>query len=113
VAIPTLEGPPVLTPVTYVLDEIGVLFQSDPGEKVAAVGQHVSFQVDWIDPTHRTGWSVLVQGRLSLVDEEDVRHVALEPWVGERHFWLRIEPDVVTGRRIALDLPDMDERGYR
>ena len=113
VAIASIEGPPVLTPVTFVLDGLCVLFQSDPGEKVAAVGQHVSFQVDWIDPTHRTGWSVLLQGRLSLVDEAHLREVLLEPWVGDRRFWLRIEPEVVTGRRLALDLPDVDQRGYR
>ena len=110
IAVGTVDGPPLVVPVTFVLDESCVTFRSDAGEKLAGVGQRVSFQVDAIDPTHRTGWSVLLQGTLSVVDGAEVD---VEPWVGPRTYLLRLVPDVVTGRRLVLNVPDLDGRGYR
>jgi nitroimidazol reductase NimA-like FMN-containing flavoprotein (pyridoxamine 5'-phosphate oxidase superfamily) len=113
VAVASIDGPPLVVPVTFVLDGVSVVFRSDLGEKVEAVGRRVSFQVDATDPLHKTGWSVLLQGTLSVVDRTDVGHLQLEPWTGPRALWLRIAADTVTGRRLLLHLPDTDERGYR
>ena len=113
VAIASVEGPPLVVPVNFVLDDGSVVFRSDLGEKIEAVGQPVSFEVDWVDAAHHTGWSVLVQGTLSFLEPAEVAHLHLEPWVGPRTYWLRIAPDMVTGRRLALHLPDTDGRGYR
>lgn len=113
IAVGSVDGPPLVVPVTFVLDGSCVTFRSDAGEKLGGVGQRVSFQVDAIDPTHRTGWSVLLQGTLSVVDDEQLADVEVEPWVGPRAHLLRLDPDVVTGRRLALHVPDVDGRGYR
>ena len=113
VAVASIEGPPLVVPVNFVLDGASVVFRSDLGEKIEALGQRVSFEVDWIDPLHHTGWSVLLHGPLSLIAPEEVEHLRLDPWVGPRTLWLRIVPDIATGRRISFTLPDTDGRGYR
>ena len=112
-AIRSPHGSPFVAPVTFVLDGTSIVFRTDPGEKFDAVDEQASFQVDELDHQHRTGWSVLVQGRIELADDADVARLDLDPWIGPRAFWIRLVPDVVTGRRLALHLPDVDERGYR
>ena len=113
IAVGTVEGPPLVVPVTFELDGSCVVFRSDAGEKLAGAGQRVSFQVDAIDPTHRTGWSVLVRGTLSVADTDELTAVDVEPWVGPRTHLVRLLPQVITGRRLVLHLPDLDGRGYR
>ena len=112
-AISSAHGPPFVAPVTFVFDGSSIFFRSNPGEKFDAVDQRVTFQIDGFDHQHRTGWSVMLQGRIELADDKDVIHLDLEPWVGPRAFWIRLAPDVVTGRRLVLHLPDVDARGYR
>ena len=112
-AVSSTHGPPFVAPVTYVLDGTSIVFRSNPGEKFDAVDEHVTFQVDWFDHQHRTGWSVLLQGRIEIADDADVAGLDLEPWVGKRTFGIRLVPEVITGRRLVLELPDVDERGYR
>jgi nitroimidazol reductase NimA-like FMN-containing flavoprotein (pyridoxamine 5'-phosphate oxidase superfamily) len=112
-AIGSAHGPPFVAPVTFVLDDKSIVFRSNPGEKFDAVDQHVTFQVDGFDHQHRTGWSVLLQGRIELADDADVAHLDLEPWIGPRAFWIRLVPEVVTGRKLVLHLADVDARGYR
>ena len=112
-AVGSVHGPPFVAPVTYVLDGTSIVFRSNPGAKFDAVDEHVTFQVDWFDHQHRTGWSVLLQGRIELADDADVALLDLDPWIGARAFGIRLVPDVVTGRRLVLHLPDVDERGYR
>ena len=72
----------------------------------------VSFQVDRIDDTTHTGWSVLVQGVAhdvsSAVDttSEQLRRLALITWApGARHRWFRIRFDTISGRRLAVNRP--------
>ena len=53
----------LVLPVNYVLDGDVIVFRSDPGEKLDAIDGHpASFQIDFIDAFHHTGWSVLVRG---------------------------------------------------
>jgi nitroimidazol reductase NimA-like FMN-containing flavoprotein (pyridoxamine 5'-phosphate oxidase superfamily) len=113
VAISSMKSPPLVVPVTFVVDGVSVVFRSDVGEKIEAVGQRVSFQVDSMDALHQTGWSVLLQGTLTIARAAEVAHLRLEPWVGSRTLWLRIVPDTASGRRLSLNLPETDERGYR
>ena len=112
-AISSAHGPPFVAPVTFVLDGGTIFFRSNPGEKFDAVDQRGTFQVDGFDHQHRTGWSVLLQGRLELAEDAEVAHLDLEPWIGPRAFWIRLVPEVVTGRRLVLHIPDVDARGYR
>ena len=70
-----------------------------------------SFQVDCIDPFHRTGWSVLVQG---FAYETSPADVEVEPWDGgPKAHWVRIYAGGITGRRLTLPQVGPDPRGYR
>ncbi|HEX6419474.1 MAG TPA: pyridoxamine 5'-phosphate oxidase family protein [Acidimicrobiales bacterium] len=102
-------GTPLVFPVNYALDGEAVVFRTAPGTKLAAGPRGaVSFEVDAIDRTTRTGWSVLVVGHLEEVDRFDaatlerVRTLPVEPWSGgDTPHWMRLVPKRVTGRRIA------------
>jgi uncharacterized protein len=112
-ALDDQDGPLVL-PVNYVLDEGTVLFRTGEGGVLhgAARGGRVAFEVDAVEEASRTGWSVLVRGRAAEVTDPAeltrVRRLALSPWApGRRDRYVRIRPERITGRRIALpaDLP--------
>ena len=66
----------------------------------------VSFEADHLDPAHRDGWSVLVQGHARTVtDEREVKRLEdrthLEPWAGDAHdVYVRITPARISGRCI-------------
>ena len=107
-------APPLVVPVNYVLDGEIVVFRSDPGEKIFQLrGSPVSFQIDQIDPSRRTGWSVLVQGVAHEATTKEIDHLHLDPWApGEKSHWLRILPKSITGRRIRLLDIGRDSKGY-
>ena len=114
IALATSEGAVVVVPVNYVVDGEVIVFRSGPGEKLEAIhGRQASFQIDFIDHVHRTGWSVLVRGTAHRASQEEVSHLHIEPWeAGEKAVWVRIVPTAISGRRIAtLDIP-LDTRGY-
>lgn len=100
---------PVVFPVNYVLDGEAVVFRTAPGTKLDLAPRHaVAFEIDAFDRAERTGWSVVVTGRLEEVTEFDdrtlarVRALPVEPWAGgERAHWLRLVPTRVSGRRIV------------
>ena len=64
----------------------------------------VALQVDGLDELHRSGWSVLVQGRAEAVAQPtEVAHLwsvgGLVPWApGGRNLFIRITPRRITGR---------------
>lgn len=104
-----LPGPrPVIFPVNYALDHGNVVFRTDPGTKFhAAVHQaFVAFEVDWVEPTWQTGWSVVVRGQAHVVtDPEDlarVERLPLLPWVeGDKENFVSIKAELISGRRLA------------
>ncbi|GAA4912850.1 helix-turn-helix domain-containing protein [Streptomonospora salina] len=109
VAFTTAAGaPPTVLPVNYALDGDAVVVRTAAGGIIARnASGPMSFQVDRIDDAMSEGWSVLVAGRARLVEDEGElaalreRH-ALRPWAGgDRHAWVRIEADGVTGRRVG------------
>jgi nitroimidazol reductase NimA-like FMN-containing flavoprotein (pyridoxamine 5'-phosphate oxidase superfamily) len=106
---------PLVVPVNYVLDGDVVVFRTGPGAKLHALRDTpVSFQVDLIDPLHRTGWSVLVRGIASEATGKEVEHLVVEPWApGDKHHWIRVLPTAITGRKIRLPDVPWDTRGYR
>ena len=113
-ALTTVGGAVLVVPVNYVLDGDVVVFRSDPGEKLDSVhGHKASFQIDFIDSFHRTGWSVLVQGTAHRATHPEIEHLAVESWVGgENQAWIRIVPRSITGRRLAAEDIPLDSRGY-
>jgi hypothetical protein len=107
---------PLVVPVNYTVDDRRtVVFRTGPGAKLASLsdGAVVVIQVDEIDPLHRTGWSVIIEGTTSsLYEEPDQTDV--EPWApGPRHYVVRVVPLQISGRRIHLLRADTDQRGYR
>lgn len=114
VAVARHDQPPLVVPVNYVLDGEVVVFRSDPGTKVYALReQPISFQVDVVDPYHRAGWSVLITGVAYEATLVEIEHLTIEPWSGgAKQHWIRVLPQVVTGRRIRLPEIRTRDRGY-
>jgi uncharacterized protein len=106
-------GAPLVFPVNYALDGETVVFRTDPGTKLdRAERGRVAFEIDGLDRQARTGWSVVVTGRLEEVTHYDaaaferVRRLPVEPWAaGEKGHWLRLVPSQITGRRVGRRRP--------
>jgi nitroimidazol reductase NimA-like FMN-containing flavoprotein (pyridoxamine 5'-phosphate oxidase superfamily) len=105
-------GPTVL-PVNYEVFEDTILFRTAPdspmGEDLRSGIAHaeykVAFEIDEMDKSERTGWSVLLQGAAHHVDSDtecgSVRASGVEPWAdGPKEHYIRIVPSRITGRRI-------------
>jgi nitroimidazol reductase NimA-like FMN-containing flavoprotein (pyridoxamine 5'-phosphate oxidase superfamily) len=114
VAVAQADDPPLVVPVNFVLDRDVVVFRSDAGTKLLALRQGaISFEVDDVDPFHRTGWSVLVHGAAYEATHWEVDHLELAPWAGgDKRHWIRLVPKAVSGRRIRLAEVVEDPRGY-
>ena len=95
-------------PVNVLLEQRDVLFRTAAGtELLAAAREHASaaFEVDDVVDWSRSGWSVLIRGRLSEVTDpatiERVLRGGLQPWAaGDRDHVLRLSGQEVTGRRL-------------
>lgn len=102
-------GTPVILPVNYALDGEAIVFRTDPGLKLdSGPRSSASFEIDDIDRERRSGWSVVVTGRLEEVTEYDDavwrRALALpiEPWAdGEKGHWMRLVPARISGRSVG------------
>jgi nitroimidazol reductase NimA-like FMN-containing flavoprotein (pyridoxamine 5'-phosphate oxidase superfamily) len=100
---------PSIFPINYALDGDALVFRTAAGTKLDhAERGPVAFEVDGLDRERRTGWSVVVHGRLEEVTRFDaatlarVSALALYPWAGGvKDHWLRLVPSRVTGRRVT------------
>jgi nitroimidazol reductase NimA-like FMN-containing flavoprotein (pyridoxamine 5'-phosphate oxidase superfamily) len=103
-----IHGPQVL-PVNYVVtDDDAVLFRTSPHSQIAKAlyETQAAFQVDEADEFLEAGWSVLIVGTATyLRDPADIPGDMDDrpaPWAGGvRTMYVRITPDVITGRRVA------------
>jgi len=110
VAFVTSQGPTVL-PVNHLLYGDALYFRTAPGSKLgtAAAGERVAIEADNGDEPSRTGWSVLVHGRASIVNDpqliEALHALPFEPWAlpADQAFWVQVELERVSGRRIIRD----------
>jgi predicted O-methyltransferase YrrM/nitroimidazol reductase NimA-like FMN-containing flavoprotein (pyridoxamine 5'-phosphate oxidase superfamily) len=101
-AVITEDGLPFVVPVNYAVDGESVVFASDFGTKFASLLRHpVAFQVDSIDASRRTGWTVLIQGVVHETEPQEAEHLTVEPWVGPRQHLVRVVPRHVSGRRLT------------
>ena len=100
-------------PVNYQVFEDTIVFRtaldSPMGEDlrsgIANAEYKVAFEIDELDNSERTGWSVLLQGAAHHVDSDtergSVRASGVEPWAGGmKEHYIRIVPSRITGRRI-------------
>ena len=107
------DGPPMITPVNYLVHGETVVFRTDPNSKLgrAIRSATAAFEIDGIDEGERTGWSVVVAGRADEVVDpaelDELRQTPLLPWApGDRSQYVRITPEVVTGRCTSVaELP--------
>ena|SRR5438045_2341822 len=100
---------PVILPVNHVLDNNVITIRTDTGAKFDHVPlRNVAFEVDGVEHTSRSGWSVLVQGVGQDISNalgtryEDLRRRGLDSWPpSERTHWLTIEILRISGQRIV------------
>jgi uncharacterized protein len=102
-----VDGRPMILPVNYLADEESLVFCTEPGTKLSAVGggAPVVFEVDDSRPLYHAGWSVVVKGTAHEITDEnqldELRHGPLHSWATRStEHWVRISIDEVTGRRI-------------
>lgn len=104
----TIRALPAILPVNYAMHDDRIVLRSVPGSKLdsATTESVVAFEVDDHAPDGSWGWSVLVQGVAEEVTNPDevaaLRGLGIRAWAypdGEAHRWLRIETEVVSGRR--------------
>ena len=103
-----VDSDPEVLPVNYALDNGTIVFRtSRDGPLFGATRQaRVAFEIDFMNPVLREGWSVLVVGPAR--EEQDAAEVRrlhglqLGSWGrGDLARWVRIELQRVTGRRVA------------
>lgn len=109
-----VDDHPDIFPLNYTVDHGTLVFRSRKGTKVfgALSDAPVAMETDGYDPTTSEAWSVVVKGRAheirqvqELVDTVDL---PLFPWqAGDKNQFLRIHPDLVTGRRFPVADPDL------
>ena len=101
---------PQVFPVNYRLDVPFVVFRTATDSPLGSSHlKNVGFEVDHIDPTTRTGWSVLIQGmgedtssRRPDTVSEHAQLLGVTSWIaGSKPRLIRIIPAQVTGRRIT------------
>lgn len=104
-----LSGPrPAIFPVNYVVDGSKIVFRTDPGAKFHAAVHNtfVAFEVDYVEPTWQTGWSVVVRGQAEEVTDPHqiarLRRLPLVSWAeGEKGNFVSIDAKLVSGRRLV------------
>ncbi|MZF87807.1 pyridoxamine 5'-phosphate oxidase family protein [Streptomyces sp. SID5643] len=105
----TRQALPAVLPVNFGLDGEGavVLRTSAASELVRAIdGAVVAFEADDVDPVRHSGWSVVVTGA-AVVVTDPAEHKRLSrtvpaSWVpSPQEVFVRIEPELVTGRELV------------
>jgi len=104
-------------PVNYEVEDRTLLVRTAAGTELGTCaelfgdGAIIGLEVDLLDRGRRRGWSVLVNGRVSVLAREEVlrrlgdgRYEAREGlgWTdGDRDLWIRLTPVEVTGRSLG------------
>lgn len=110
VALCTPAGPQIY-PVNFVLDRGNIVFRTAAYSFFGTYvhDRAVAFEVDHLDYQDESGWSVVATGVAETVSDPDEIAELVErgdprPWAeGARHLYLRVEPRVVSGRRVGAD----------
>jgi nitroimidazol reductase NimA-like FMN-containing flavoprotein (pyridoxamine 5'-phosphate oxidase superfamily) len=96
---------PAIFPVNYRLVGQTIVFATGTGLKLNAARSErlLAFEVDDVDEDAHRGWSVLVVGVASELDEPTRQLcAAMDPWAGgDRSHLVRIAVEMISGRRIV------------
>jgi hypothetical protein len=96
-------------PVNFELFGRSIVFRTGHGTKLDAAVRLkvVAFQADHYDEQFHTGWSVLAVGQARDITENldlVARDARPRPWAGgERHHYVAIDAELLTGRQINND----------
>ena len=97
---------PAVVPVNFIVQDDAIVMSTATDTRLASAATRgvLAFQVDDIDPSTRSGWSVVVVGVAELVESslEQARiRCLLQPWApGDNQVFIRLPLKVVTGRQI-------------
>lgn len=97
------DSGPDLLPVNYLMDGETVLIATTGYGAIAraATRARVAFEVDQIDDYTQSGWSIVIRGWAHRQSPFELPHDRPEPWAeGSRTYFLRIDADSMTGRRL-------------
>jgi nitroimidazol reductase NimA-like FMN-containing flavoprotein (pyridoxamine 5'-phosphate oxidase superfamily) len=105
----TRRALPAVLPVNFSLDDDGAVFlrTSAASELVRAIeGAVVAFEADDVDAARHSGWSVVVTGSATVVtdpaEHERLARTGPVSWVpASQEVFVRIEPELVTGRELV------------
>ncbi|MGW1555673.1 pyridoxamine 5'-phosphate oxidase family protein [Streptomyces sp. NPDC002144] len=105
----TRQALPAVLPVNFTLDGDGaVLLRTSAASELARAvdGVVVAFEVDEVDAATHSGWSVVVTGPAMVVtdpaEHERLTRTGPRSWVpSPREVFVRIEPELVTGRELV------------
>lgn len=112
VAICTPTGPTIV-PVNFAVQGESLVIRTSPYSALGTYGPNarLAFEIDHLDHEYHTGWSVVAVGRAEVVSSSaELDQVRLEadpqPWAGgNRHLYLRLAWDDLTGRKIGAGWP--------
>lgn len=115
---------PITRPVNHLVENGCVILRTYRSSTLTVLtanarsrGAVLAYEADEIDPATRTGWSVIVTGRMGLIDGPHgaaLYRLLLHPWVDDvMDRFPRIRADAVTGVRLTLvaSPPDADPGG--
>jgi nitroimidazol reductase NimA-like FMN-containing flavoprotein (pyridoxamine 5'-phosphate oxidase superfamily) len=104
---------PVVLPVNFKLVGGAVVLRTDGASSldedlrtgITDAEYRVAFEIDQIDETERTGWSVMIQGAAHYLEDQEERAAAaaagIDPWPGgDKDVYISIRPTHISGRRV-------------
>lgn len=104
---------PAIRAVNHLIDEGRIILRTRltaPASGTRRANAHsglvVAYEADHLDPDRHTGWSVVVTGMAKTVSDPGAiarYERLLRPWVNEADTVVAIEPQIVTGMRLAPD----------
>ena len=112
-------GEPTILPITIGMWDGAIVFTTGHGSKLeAAITERpVAVEIDGWDATTRTGWSVVVKGTATHVDDGreigSLDRLSVSSWVrpGVPKDWVRINATEITGRRVPVAPGGTTEEG--
>ena len=106
----TRRALPAVELIHFALDDGDIVIRTDPGDTLAADIRDtvVAFEADSLDVAHQAGWSVAIVGRSRAVTDpgeiDRLQKIGVRSWgAGEAAHFVRISPELLTGRRLRAD----------
>ncbi|MHC3475565.1 pyridoxamine 5'-phosphate oxidase family protein [Streptomyces sp. 7R007] len=104
----SIQALPAIRPVNHLVDGDRIVFRTHTGSALVrdpSVEEVMVYETDQIDLEDRTGWSVMVTGRASLITDPLTAtryRDLLIPWIDlDMDHVLQISAEIVTGYRLS------------